>query len=137
MPTAIQIADTLALPAADELRAQILGKPMNYDTACQQLRAASGRIVVFHTAVCLLNAASKKLQTRVVPTRVHFRVLDEATIKRYLEKEQPYNCAGSAKAEALGITLLQRFEAEDPTAVIGLPLIALSEMLRQEGVTVP
>lgn len=119
------------------LGSQILGKPMNYDTACQQLRAASGHTVVFYTAVCLLNASSGKIQTRLVPTHVCFRQLDEATIKRYVEKEQPYNCAGSAKAEALGITLLQRFEGEDPTAVIGLPLIALSDMLRQEGLALP
>lgn len=115
----------------------VLGKPLHFDAARDQLREASGKTVVFHTALCLLNARTGQVQAGLIPTRVVFRKLDDATITRYLEKEQPYNCAGSAKVEGLGITLMERFEGEDPTALIGLPLIALSEMLRKEGIALP
>ena len=119
------------------LGAQILGKPHNFENARLQLLAASGHTVVFHTALCVLDSRSGENQGRVVETRVTFRHLDEATIARYLETEQPYNCAGSAKSEGLGITLIERFEGEDPSALIGLPLIALTDMLHQAGLTLP
>ena len=99
----------------------------------RQLRALSGRTAQFDTAVALLDAASGQLESRLVPCRVTFRPLDERLIQRYLEKEQPYDCAGAAKAEGLGIALIARIDTEDPTSLIGLPLIALSEMLTRAG----
>ncbi len=136
---AAQHADALVI-GSDQvaiLGTTVLGKPTHFDAARDQLREASGNTVVFHTALCLLNVRTGQVQARLIPTRVVFRKLDDATITRYLEKEQPYNCAGSAKVEGLGITLMERFEGEDPTALIGLPLIALSEMLRKEGIALP
>lgn len=113
------------------------GKPHTFDNAKQQLTQASGRKMTFHTALCLFNSKSGRMQARVVPIGVQFRKLTEAQIERYLRKEEPYNCAGSAKSEGLGIALIERFEGDDPNALIGLPLIALVEMLNQEGVSVP
>jgi 7-methyl-GTP pyrophosphatase len=115
---------------------EVLGKPGGHDNAVRQLRALSGREAVFHTAVCVHNAASGATRTRVVPCRVTFRELDEQTIGRYLERERPYDCAGSAKAEGLGIALIARIEGEDPNALIGLPLIALVDLLREQGLDV-
>lgn len=112
-------------------------KPGNHENARRQLRELSGKTAQFDTAVALLDTRNDSLQTRVVPCRVTFRTLDEALIQRYLEKEKPYDCAGAAKAEGLGIALIQRIETEDPTSLIGLPLIALSEMLRKAGLSVP
>lgn len=114
-----------------------LGKPGNFENAKQQLLAASGREVVFHTALALLNAATGRMQARVVPFGVKFRPLGAEQIERYLKREQPYDCAGSAKSEGLGIVLIERFEGEDPNALVGLPLIALVDMLREEGVSLP
>lgn len=113
------------------------GKPGDHQTAVRQLRELSGETVTFDTAVCLLDARSGKAESRNVPCRVTFRKLDAATIERYLRKEQPYDCAGAAKAEGLGIALIARMETEDPTSLIGLPLIALTEMLGRAGVPVP
>lgn len=113
------------------------GKPHTFENAKQQLTLASGRKMIFHTALCLFNSKSGNMQARVVPIGVQFRRLDEAQIERYLHKEQPYNCAGSAKSEGLGIALVERFEGDDPNALVGLPLIALVEMLNNEGVAVP
>jgi septum formation protein len=96
----------------------------------------SGRSATFHTAVALLNSATGTLRTRLVPTRVRFRELKEATIEAYLHREQPYDCAGSAKSEGLGIALLRAIDGDDPTALIGLPLIALTDLLQAEGVEV-
>ena len=110
-----------------------LDKPGNHDNAVKQLSALSGKSAEFHTAVVLLDARSDSLQSRVVPCRVQFRALDRARIERYLSREQPFDCAGSAKAEGLGIALISRMETEDPTSLIGLPLIALSEMLERAG----
>jgi septum formation protein len=112
---------------------RVLGKPGDHATAARQLRSLSGKSADFHTAVALLDAANGSVQTRVVPCRVHFRTLDEARIDRYLALEQPYDCAGSAKAEGLGIALIARIDTEDPTSLIGLPLIALTEMLERAG----
>lgn len=115
---------------------RLLGKPGDHATAARQLRALSGRSADFHTALALLDAANGKLQTQVVPCRVHFRTFDDARIERYLQKEKPYDCAGSAKVEGLGIALIGRIETEDPTSLIGLPLIALTEMLEKAGLPV-
>jgi septum formation protein len=92
--------------------------------------------VLFHTALALLNARTDALQTAEVPTTVRFRQYGDAEIERYLEMERPYDCAGSAKIEGLGIVLVESVESSDPTALIGLPLIELSAMLRNEGVAV-
>ena len=119
-----------------ELDGEHLGKPGDHRTAVRQLRAMRGREVIFHTAVCLYSAASGKVQTANVPTMVKFRSVSDAQIERYLELEQPYDCAGSARVEMLGIALAERIVADDPTALIGLPLIALVSMLQAEGVAV-
>jgi 7-methyl-GTP pyrophosphatase len=113
-----------------------LGKPGNHENAVQQLRSLSGKEVEFHTAVCVLAGRRRDEQSRVVLCRVVFRNLDDARIERYLRREQPYDCAASAKAEGLGIALLSRIDTEDPTSLIGLPLIALSEMLERAGLPV-
>jgi septum formation protein len=113
------------------------GKPHTFENAKKQLTQASGRKMTFHTALCLYNSKTGTMQARVVPIGVKFRSLSDAQIERYLRKEQPYNCAGSAKSEGLGIALIERFEGDDPNALIGLPLIALVEMLNKEGVAVP
>jgi septum formation protein len=112
------------------------GKPGDHETAVRQLRRLSGMAIDFHTAVSLLDARSKKLESRVVPCRVYFRPLDERRIEEYLRREQPYDCSASAKAEGLGIALIARIETDDPSSLIGLPLIALSEMLERAGLRV-
>lgn len=113
-----------------------LGKPGDHERAFAQLKKMQGRAMVFHTALTLLNSRTGSVQTRDVPTVVHIRPLTDAQIEAYLKKEQPYDCAGSAKSEALGIALMERMESPDPTALIGLPLMALTEMLAHEGVDV-
>jgi septum formation protein len=113
-----------------------LGKPGNYENAVLQLRALSGKTADFHTAVSLLDARDGELQSRVVLCRVSFRQLDDRQIDAYLRREQPYDCAASAKAEGLGIALLARIETDDPTSLIGLPLIAVTEMLGRAGMPV-
>ena len=112
---------------------QRFDKPGTHENAVRQLRALSGKTAQFDTAVALLDAASGHLETRLVSCRVSFRHLEERLIQRYLEKEKPYDCAGAAKAEGLGIALIARIDTEDPTSLIGLPLIALSEMLSRAG----
>ena len=112
------------------------GKPGNHENAARQLRELSGKAVDFHTAVTLLDTKSGKHESRLVPCRVLFRTLDERRIQTYLEREKPYDCAAAAKAEGLGIALIARIETEDPTSLIGLPLIALSEMLERAGLAV-
>jgi septum formation protein len=114
-----------------------LDKPLTHAVAVQQLSYVSDRSVTFHSAVVLLNAHSGRIQSRLVPTTVRFRRLGEAEIERYLRREPAYDCAGSAKAEGLGISLVEGIESNDPTALIGLPLIALSRMLREETLFVP
>ncbi|MBK1678861.1 Maf family protein [Rhodocyclus tenuis] len=118
------------------LDGQIFGKPGNHANAVRQLQNLRGRQVNFFTGLCLFNAASGRVQLRGVPTLVGFRQVDDAAIERYLHREQPYNCAGSAKSEGLGIALIDRMEGEDPNALIGLPLIALCDMLIEEGVNI-
>ncbi len=111
-----------------------LGKPGNHQNATKQLQMMRGREVTFHSALCLYNAATGNMQAEVVPYLVRFRQLSDAQIDSYLTKEQPYHCAGSAKSEGLGITLIERMIGEDPNALIGLPLIKLITMLQNEGV---
>ncbi len=113
-----------------------LGKPLNRDNAIRQLQLIRGKEVVFYTALSLYNSRRDSIQTRLVPSRVKFRELSDRQIASYLDKEQPYHCAGSAKVEGLGIALIEHMTSEDPTALIGLPLIALVEMLMQEGVLI-
>ena len=115
----------------------ILGKPGTHAHAAEQLRTLSGRLVTFHTGLCLLNSISNEAQVDVIPFRVQFRQLDEGQIERYLQADQPYNCAGSFKSEGLGITLFECMDGDDPTALIGLPLIRLTTMLAQAGMVLP
>ena len=118
------------------LNGEKLSKPGNFDNAVRQLQNASGRRIVFQTGLCLLNTHSGNVQTAVVPYTVVFRQLTSEMIENYLKKEQPYNCAGSFKSEGLGIALFEKFEGEDPNALIGLPLIKLTEFLENEGFSV-
>lgn len=113
-----------------------LDKPGSHAKAVRQLNAMRGKSVVFHTALCLYNCASDRVQVANVPTTVAFRNFSDAQIERYLTSERPYDCAGSAKIEGLGIALVERVVSDDPTALIGLPLIQLISMLRNEGVEV-
>jgi septum formation protein len=117
-----------------ELDGAAVGKPGTHERAVEQLRRASGRAAVFHTAVCVCHAAAGFEQHANVPVRVRWRVLGHAEIERYLLLEQPYDCAGSAKCETLGITLLEAIESDDPTALVGLPLIRTAAMLRAAGI---
>ncbi len=116
---------------------QRFGKPGTRENATAQLRAMSGKAVIFHTGLCLLNTTTGRIQVRGIPTEVRFRVLSDAEIKRYLDKEDALNCAGSARSEGLGISLLDYMRGDDPNALVGLPLIALCDMLRAEGVPLP
>jgi septum formation protein len=116
---------------------QRFGKPGTRANAIVQLRAMRGKEVVFHTGLCLLDAASGAAQTRCIDIHVGFRDLSDAEIEAYLDKEDALNCAGSAKSEGLGITLLAYLRGDDPNALIGLPLIALCDMLRKAGVALP
>ncbi len=116
-----------------DLDGEPIGKPGTHERAAAQLRSMSGRSVTFHTAVAVLRLATGYEAQALVPVRVRVRQLDEAEIVRYLEAEQPYDCAGSAKAETLGIALLDAIESDDPTALIGLPLIRTCAMLRAGG----
>lgn len=113
-----------------------LGKPMTHENATKQLKLMRGREVIFHSALCLYNAATKNMQAEVVPYIVQFRQLTDAQIESYLQKEQPYHCAGSAKSEGLGIAIIEKMVGEDPNALIGLPLIRLIHMLENEGIEI-
>lgn len=115
----------------------ILGKPHTLERAMEQLKAASGSSVSFLTGLALLDSASGRCQVDCIPFRVHFRELDEARIRRYLEAERPFDCAGSFKAEGLGVSLFRATEGEDGTSLVGLPLIRLVDMLLAEGVQIP
>ena len=115
---------------------QILTKPGDHNNAVKQLRTASGRQVTFFTGLCLLNAATNKVQLEVIEFTVLFRKLSDQQIENYLKREQPYNCAGSFKSEGLGVTLFEKMLGDDPSALMGLPLIKLTHMLENEGVDV-
>ena len=119
-----------------DLDGRAISKPADHAEAVAQLRAASGRTVVFHTGVALVDAASGRSATRMVDVASTFRALSDAEIAHYLAREQPYDCAGSVKSEGLGIALFERIESGDPTALVGLPLIAVTALLRAEGVDV-
>jgi len=116
-----------------ELDGQPVGKPHTHARAVAQLRAMRGREVQFHTAVAVVRGATGFARAALAPVRVRFRVLTDAEIETYLVAEQPYDCAGSAKAEALGIALLDAIDSDDPTALIGLPLIRTCALLREAG----
>ena len=120
-----------------ECDGQRLDKPGNRERAIEQLAWTSGKQAVFSTAVTLFNSATGREQTRAVPTTVRYRKNSRSEIERYLDTESAFDCAGSAKAEGLGISLLDAIEGSDPTALIGLPLIALCAMLRSENITIP
>lgn len=113
-----------------------LSKPGNHPAAVAQLQALSGRSIVFHTAVALVDAGSRRCQLRLVDVRTTFRTLSPGAIENYLRRERPYDCAGAVKSEELGIALVERIESDDPTALVGLPLIALIDMLHGEGIDV-
>jgi len=115
---------------------EVLGKPRTRENAVRQLRSLSGREAVFYTAVCVHNTSGGTSRVRVVPCRVTFRELDDGAIDRYLAREQAYDCAGSAKVEGLGIALIAKMQCEDPNALVGLPLIALVDLLREQGLNV-
>jgi septum formation protein len=116
------------------LEDQQLGKPLNHDNAVKQLQAMRGKTTCFYTALTLLNSRTGRMQTEVAENHVTLRELTDDEIEGYLTKEQPYNCAGSAKSEGMGIALMSRMSGDDPNALIGLPLILLTRMLRSENV---
>ncbi len=120
-----------------DLAGQPLGKPGDHARATAQLQRMRGHTVVFHTAVAVVCHASGFAQTDLAPVRVRFRELSDAEIERYLRAEQPYDCAGSAKSEGLGISLLEAIDSDDPTALIGLPLIRTCRLLRAAGLVLP
>ena len=122
-----------------DLDGQPLGKPHSVENARAQLATCSGRAVTFHTGICVIDArtASPRILSAQDTTRVHFRELDADTIARYVEHERPLDCAGSFKCEGLGIALFDCIESNDPTTLIGLPLIALCKLLRELGIAIP
>jgi septum formation protein len=119
-----------------ELNGQALGKPMIHTVAVEQLKRMSGQAVTFHTAVCVRCEDSHFEDIEIAPVYVQFRTLSESTIESYLIKDRPYDCAGASKSESLGIALLDKLESDDPTALIGLPLIRTLKMLRAAGLDV-
>jgi len=131
-PAALVIGSDQAAVLAGE----IVGKPGDHERAVAQLRRASGRTVTFYTGLCLLDSASNQRQVTVEVFQVAFRRLTAEMIEGYLRREQPYQCAGSFKSEGLGIALFERLEGDDPTSLIGLPLIRLTRMLEAAGVAV-
>lgn len=148
--TALRLAKEKAFAVADQFpdaliigsdqtavfNGQAMCKPGTHDVAVKQLQQCRGRLIMVHSAICLLNTATGTKQTRNIPTQIRFRNLTDAEIEHYLELEQPYDCAGSVKTEGLGITLLSEIQSNDPTAIIGLPLIALIDMLKAENYSV-
>jgi len=116
---------------------EILGKSGSHERAVAQLRQLSGKRVTFYTGLCLFNMADQSLQLDVIPFHVTFRSLEDRQIERYLRHEQPYDCAGSFRSEGQGITLFKRMEGDDPTALVGLPLIRLTQMLAEAGINLP
>ncbi len=141
------VADTLATTSVHEasetlvigsdqvadLNGQQLGKPGTRERARAQLQAMRGQTLVFHTAVALVNAKTRRVQSRIVPTEVVFRDYRDTEIENYLDRENALDCAGSAKSEGLGAALILRMTSDDPTALVGLPLLALTDMLAQEN----
>lgn len=113
-----------------------IGKPGDHAAAAAQLRLLAGRTVVFHTAVALVDAQSGRCAVRLIDVATRFRALSDAAIEQYLQRERPYDCAGSIRSEGLGIALVEAIESDDPSALIGLPLITVIDLLRSEGVDV-
>jgi septum formation protein len=122
---------------AAEREGEILGKPGDHATATAQLKAASGKYMKFHTGLCLIDTRDGRIQEYTDVTRVAFRKLTDAEIERYLQAEQPYDSAGSFKSEGLGVSLFEAIESNDPSALIGLPLIQLCKFLRNLGLELP
>lgn len=120
-----------------ECDGKILGKPGNHEAAKQQLMAMSHKTLSFFTGLSVVNSSTGESDKDVIIYRVSFRELDEMEIEAYLRKEQPYNCAGSFMSEKLGVSLISKMQGDDPTALIGLPLIRLCEMLRNQGIRLP
>ena len=118
-----------------DLHGAAIGKPGNFERALAQLQLMRGQAVTFHTALCLMKGAQQT--TLNVPTEVTFRKLSDDVLESYLLAEEPYDCAGSAKSEGLGISLLESIQSDDPTALIGLPLITLTGLLRDAGFVIP
>ncbi|MFQ2589605.1 Maf family protein [Aeromonas caviae] len=116
---------------------QILGKPGTVEKAVEQLLQAQGKRVTFYTGLCVINAANGHAEQLVEPFTVHFRSLDEAAIRRYVEAERPLDCAGSFKCEGMGIVLFKALEGRDPNALVGLPLIGLVDLLGRHGLALP
>jgi septum formation protein len=114
-----------------------IGKPRDRDDALAQLKAMRGRTIIFHTALALLNTRTDRCQTALVDVASTFRALGDEQLAAYIDRDQPYNCAGSVRCESLGIALFSRIASDDPTALIGLPLIRLTDMLTAEGVQIP
>jgi septum formation protein len=112
---------------------EIVGKPHTHERAVEQLRTASGKKIELFTGLALINSETGSIQSEVIPFTVHFKTLSESTIERYLRKERPYNCAGSVRSEGLGVALFEKFEGDDPNALVGLPLIRLVAMLENQG----
>ena len=113
-----------------------LGKPISHENAVKQLRIMQGKEIIFHSGICLFNAVTGNIQSSVVDIQVKFRSLTDQQIENYLVREQPYDCAGSAKSEGLGVALLDYIRGDDPNALIGLPLIQLVTMLEIEGIKI-
>lgn len=120
-----------------DFEGQCLGKPLNHQKAVEQLQMMQGKTLNFHSAVAVICPTKDYQQVTCVTTQVTFRTLSNEMIERYLHLEKPYDCAGSAKSEGLGITLMKSIQSDDPSALIGLPLIALSQMLREVGYALP
>lgn len=119
------------------LGGRISGKPGNFPRAFEQLKQSSGNVVTFFTSLCVYDAATSRHELDVETFAVHFRQLSDEQITRYLEREQPFNCAGSFKSEGLGISLFTKMEGRDPNTLIGLPLIRLVDMMSAFGIEIP
>ena len=117
-----------------EIDGHIIGKPNNAEQACKQLAMCSGKEVIFHTGLCLLNTENQHCTYERVLTRIHYRPFSTSQVEAYVRIEQPFDCCGSHRSEGLGIALCERMESTDPSAMLGLPLITLSQMLEQNGV---
>ncbi len=131
-----KMAENALIISSDQIAifdGQILGKPHTHERAVEMLSSFSGQTVRFETGLCLYNTETKKHQFKSIPTLVHFRDLTDATIEAYLKQDKPYYCAGSFQAEGLGVVLFKQLQSDDPSALIGLPLIELTSMLLNEG----
>ena len=133
-PDAVVIGGDQVAVDADQ---RVLGKPGTAERACAQLGQVSGQAVRFLSGLCVLDAARGAHELAIITTTVRFRVLDDAEIRRYVARDQPLDCAGALRSEALGITLCEAIDSDDPTALMGLPLIRLAAMLRRAGYDLP